>query len=129
MGLFRPVAGQHYFTLLSSLAQYTMLVRYNCEVLSSTLGKDARHPEISNACSAFIIIIIGTTAHSEPRPPFEASASCHCSLQHSSNFSPPASWHLPSRRPSILVLVYPFDFFLLLLQRGLFLQGSVPPVE
>jgi hypothetical protein len=26
-------------------------------------------------------------------------------------------------------LVYPFAFFLLLLQRGLFLQGSVPPVE
>ena len=61
-----------------------------------------------------IIVIIGTTAHFEPRPSFEASASCPCSLQHSSNFSLPASWHLPSRRPPILVLVYPFAFFLLL---------------
>jgi hypothetical protein len=76
-----------------------------------------------------MIIITGTTAHSEPRLPFEASASCPCSLQHSSNFSPPASWLIPSHYPPILVLVYPFAFFLLLLQRGLFLQGSVPPVE
>jgi hypothetical protein len=38
-------------------------------------------------------------------------------LQHSSNFSPPASWHLPSHHPPILVLAYPFAFFLLLLQR------------
>jgi hypothetical protein len=48
----------------------------------------------NNRILVFIIIIIGTTAHSEPRPPFEASTSCPCSLQHSSNFSPPASWIL-----------------------------------
>ena len=40
-----------------------------------------------------IIIIIGTTAPFEPRPSSEASASCPSSLQHSSNFSPPNSWH------------------------------------
>jgi hypothetical protein len=50
-------------------------------------------------------------------------------LQHSSSFSLPSSWHLPSHHSPILVLVYPFAFFLLLLQRGLFLQGSVLPVE
>jgi hypothetical protein len=38
-----------------------------------------------------IIIIIGTTAHFEPRPSSEASASCPYSLQHSSSFSPPTS--------------------------------------
>jgi hypothetical protein len=38
------------------------------------------------------MIIIDTTAHSEPRPSFEASASCPCSLHHSSNFSPPVSF-------------------------------------
>jgi len=76
-----------------------------------------------------MIIIIGTTAHFEPRPSSEASASCPYSLQHSSSFSPPTSWHHPSRLPPILVLVYHFAFFVLLLQRGLFFQGSVPPVE
>jgi hypothetical protein len=75
-----------------------------------------------------IIIIIGTTAHFEPRPSSEASTSLPYSLQHSSSFSLPTSWHPPSRRPPILVLAYPFAFFLLLLQRGLFLQCSVPPV-
>jgi hypothetical protein len=40
-----------------------------------------------------IIIIIGTTALSEPRSSLEASASCPYSLQHSSSFSPPTSWH------------------------------------
>jgi hypothetical protein len=44
-------------------------------------------------------------------------------------FFPPTSWHHPSRRPPILVSAYTFAFFLLLLQPGLFLQGSVPPVE
>jgi hypothetical protein len=37
-------------------------------------------------------------------------------LQHFSRFSLPLSWHPPSRRPPILVLAYPFAFFLLLLQ-------------
>jgi hypothetical protein len=38
---------------------------------------------------------------------------------------PPISLpQLPSRHPPILVLAYPFAFFLLLLQRGLFLQDS-----
>jgi len=50
-----------------------------------------------------IIIIIGTTAPFEPRPSSEASASCPYSLQHSSNFSPATSWHLPSHLLSILV--------------------------
>jgi hypothetical protein len=49
-------------------------------------------------------------------------------LQHSFDFSPPASWCLPSRHPPTLVLAYHFAFFLLLL-RGLFLQDSGPPVE
>jgi hypothetical protein len=63
-----------------------------------------------------IIIIIGTAALSEPRSSLEASASCPYSLQHSSSFSPPTSWHHPTRPPPILVLVCPFAFFLLLLQ-------------
>jgi len=63
-----------------------------------------------------IIIIIGTTAHFEPRPSSETSASCPYSLQHSSIFSPPTSWHLPSHHLTILVLVCPFVFFLVPLQ-------------
>jgi hypothetical protein len=63
-----------------------------------------------------IIIIIGSTALSEPRPSLEASASCPYSLQLYFSLSPPTSWHHPSRRPPILVLVCPFTFFLLLLQ-------------
>ena len=46
-----------------------------------------------------IIIIIGTTARFEPRPSFEAFASCPSSLQRSSIFSLPASCRLPSRPP------------------------------
>jgi len=46
-----------------------------------------------------IIIMIGTTAHFEPRPSSEASASHPHSLHHSSSFSPPTSWHHPSRHP------------------------------
>jgi hypothetical protein len=42
-----------------------------------------------------IIIIIGATARFGPRPSSEASASRPCSLQHSSSFSPPMSWHHP----------------------------------
>jgi hypothetical protein len=76
-----------------------------------------------------IIIIIITTAQFEPRPSSEASASRPYSLLHSSSFSPPISWHHPSRRPPILVSVYPFTFFLLLLPPALFLQRSVPPVQ
>jgi hypothetical protein len=72
---------------------------------------------------SLIIIIIGTTAHFEPRSSSEASASCSYSLQHSSSFSPLTSWHHPSRRPPILVLAYPFAFFLLLLQRILSLSA------
>jgi hypothetical protein len=79
--------------------------------------------------TTIIIIIIGTTALFEPRLSLEASASCPYSLQHSSSFSPPTSWHLPSNRPPVMVLVCPFAFFLLLPQQELFLQGSVPPVE
>jgi len=45
-----------------------------------------------------IIIIIGATSRFEPRHSSEASASRPCSLQHSSSFSPPTSWHHPSRR-------------------------------
>jgi len=48
-----------------------------------------------------IIKIIGTTAAFEPTPSSEASAGCPYSLQHSSNFSPPFSWHLPSHHFSI----------------------------
>jgi len=76
-----------------------------------------------------ITIIIRTTELFEPRPSLEASASCPYSLQHSSNFSHPTYWHPPSRRLPILVLSFPFAFFLLLLQQELFLPGSVPPVE
>jgi hypothetical protein len=36
----------------------------------------------------------------EPRPSSEASASYQYSLQHSSNFSPPTSWHL-----SIIIII------------------------
>jgi hypothetical protein len=63
-----------------------------------------------------IIVVTGTTALYEPRPSLEASARCPYSLQHSSNFSPPTSRHLPSRHPPILVLVCPFVSFLLPLQ-------------
>jgi hypothetical protein len=42
-----------------------------------------------------IIINIGATAQFEPRPSSEASASRPCSLQHSSSFFPPMSWHHP----------------------------------
>ena len=69
----------------------------------------------------FIIIIIGTTAPFEPRPSSEASASCPYSLQHSSNSSPPTSWHLPSHHLPILVSACPSVSFLLPLQRELFL--------
>ena len=55
-----------------------------------------------------IIIIIGTTAPFEPRPSSEASASCLYSLQHTSNFYPPTSWHLPSHHLPILVTACPF---------------------
>ena len=58
------------------------------------------------------IIIIGTTAPFERRPSSEASVSCLYSLQHSSNFSPPTSWHLPSHHLPILVLACPSVFFL-----------------
>ena len=68
-----------------------------------------------------IIIIIGTTAPFEPRPSSEASASCPYCLQHSSNFSPPTSWHLPSHHLPISVSACPSVFFLLPLQRELFL--------
>jgi len=68
-----------------------------------------------------IIIIIGTTALFEPRPSSEASASSPYSLQHSTNFSPPTSWHLPSHHLPILVSACPFVFFLIPLQRELFL--------
>src|SRR5215510_12353981 len=51
-----------------------------------------------------IIIIIGTTAHFEPRPSSEASASRPYSLQHSSRFSLPPSWHHPSRRSRYVVI-------------------------
>jgi len=76
-----------------------------------------------------IIIIIGTTALFEPRSSLEVSVSCPYSLPHSSSFSPSTSWHPPSRRLPILVLAFPFAFFLLLLQQELFLPGSAPPVE
>ena len=55
-----------------------------------------------------IIIVVGTTAHFESRPSSEASASCPYSLQHSSNFSPPTSWRLPSHHLPIFVSVCPF---------------------
>ena len=73
------------------------------------------------------IIIIGTTAPFEPGPSSEASASCPYSLQHSSNFSPPTSWHLPSHHVPILVLACPFVFFLLPLQREL--VGLFPSIR
>jgi len=57
----------------------------------------------------------------EPRPSSEASASCPYSLQHSSNFSPPASWHLPSHHLPISVSACSSVFFLLPLQQELFL--------
>ena len=76
-----------------------------------------------------IIIVIGTTASFEPMPSSEASASCPCSFQLSSNFSPATYWHLPSRHLPILVSAYPSVFFLLPLQRELFLEDSVPPYE
>jgi len=78
---------------------------------------------------SFIIIIIGTTALFEPRPSLEASATCPYSLPKTSSFSSPTSWHPSSRRLPILVLAFPFAFFLLLLQQELFLQGCAPPVE
>jgi hypothetical protein len=82
-----------------------------------------------DSSTGIIIIIIGITALFQPRPSLEASASYPYSLQHSSSFSPPTSWHPPSRLLLILVLVFPFAFFLLQLQQELFLQGSAPPVE
>ena len=75
------------------------------------------------------VVMIGTTAIFEPRPSLEASASFPYSLQDSSSFSPPPSWHLPSRRLPILVLAFTFAFLLLLLQQELFLPGFAPPVE
>jgi len=76
-----------------------------------------------------IIIIIGTTALFQPRPSLEASASCPYSLPHSSSFSTPSSWHSPSRCLPILVLAFPFAFFLLLCYknssyRALLLQSN-----
>ena len=68
-----------------------------------------------------IVIIIGTTALFEPRPSSEASTSSPYSLQHSFNFSPSTSWHLPSHHLPILVSACPFVFFLLPLQQELFL--------
>ena len=56
-----------------------------------------------------IIIIIGTTSPFEPWPSSEAIAGCPCSLQHSSNFSPPTSWHLPSHHLPILVSACPLS--------------------
>ena len=81
------------------------------------------HVVIIIYCPTFvdIIIIIGTTAPFEPRPSSEASASCPYPLQHSSNFSPPTSWHLPSHHLPISVSTCPSVFFLLPLQRELFL--------
>ena len=56
---------------------------------------------VSLTCAKnIIILIIGTTAPFGPKPSSEASARCPYSLQHSSNFSPPASWHFPSRANS-----------------------------
>jgi len=60
--------------------------------------------------------------HNSPfRASSAASASCPYSLQHSSNFSPPTSWHLPSHHLPISVSACPSVFFLLPLQRELFL--------
>jgi hypothetical protein len=69
---------------------------------------DTTHPftctsDVRTFIIIIIIIIIGTTALSEPRPSLEASASSPYSLQDSSSFSPPTSWHHSSRRPPILV--------------------------
>jgi len=62
-------------------------------------------------------------------PSSEASAGCPYSLHHSSNFSPPTSWHLSSHYLPISVLACPFVFFLLPLQRELFSWVSVPPYK
>jgi len=93
----------------------------HCHLIMKLKMSAVKHPLPCMSSWHVIIIIIGTTAPFEPRSSSEASASCPYPLHHSSNFSPPTSWHLPSHHLPFSVSACPSVFFLLPLQPELFM--------